>query len=346
MERKLAIGLVYNLKKPPDEGVPIDAYAEFESTETVDLITSSLRSIGHQVHLIPFEGPSILADLQHSSVDLVFNIAEGVHGGRNREAIIPALLELLGKPYTGSDPTTLGLTLDKSLTKDVVSAQGICVPKGRSFFYPTEQEIDDLLNALKTFPMVAKPQWEGSSKGISTTSLVMDRAQLCAEIQRINTLYDQPALVEEFLPGREFSVGLVGNGDDVQVFPVLEVVYPEKALTDFVYSYEVKSANRETLLCPAPIEDGLSSKLRELALHAFTVLGCRDCARVDFRLDKAGEPRFLEINPLPGLSKDSLYPLQAKAAGVTYPQLLEKIVNSALKRKINKREATHSGELA
>lgn len=345
MERKLAIGLVYNLKKPPDDGIPIDAYAEFESAETVDLIANSLQSMGYHVRLIPFEGPSILAELQSAPVDLVFNIAEGLSGGRNRESIIPALLELLGKPYTGSDPTTLGVTLDKSLTKEVVAAQGIPVARGRSFFQPSAEEIDNLVSELKTFPLVVKPRWEGSSKGISATSLVKNRAELSAEIERINQLYDQPALVEEFLPGREFSVGLIGNGSDLQVFPVLEVVYAEKPLTDFVYSYEVKSGNRETLVCPAPIGDRLSDRLSRLAQQAFTVLGCRDWARVDFRLDGAGEPRFLEINPLPGLSKDSLYPLQARAAGVSYPELLEKIVNSALQRQNNKREATGSGKL-
>lgn len=346
MNRKLAIGLVYNLKKPPDEDIPIDAYAEFESVETVDFISSALQSLGYVVEPIPFQGPSILNMLQNSAVDLFLNIAEGLSGNRNREALVPAMLELLGKPYTGSDPTTLGITLDKVLTKDVVTAYGIPVPKGRSLFNPSSQEQFQLLQDFPCFPLVVKPQWEGSSKGITETSLVKDSAALWVEIQRINTIYEQPALVEEFLPGREFSVGVVGFGNQLQVLPILEVVYPEKSLTDFVYSYEVKSGNKETLVCPATVEPSLAQQLRELTEKVCTVLNCRDFARVDFRLDHQGAPRFLEVNPLPGLSRDSLYPRQAYAAGMTYPELLDTIILSAMERHSKKSEAKSSGELA
>lgn len=346
MQRKLAIGLVYNLKKPPDDDVPIDAFAEFESTDTVQFIADSLRSAGYQVELLPYEGPAILTVLQNSTVDLFFNIAEGLSGGRNREALIPAVLEVLGKPYTGSDPTTLGITLDKALTKNIVQAHGLPVPLGRSFFDPTDQALLDFVEMAHGFPVVAKPQWEGSSKGIAGTSLAKNFAALKAEVARINQVYNQPALVEEFLPGREFSVGLVGNGGKVRIFPVLEVVYHEAALEDFVYSYEVKSGNKETLVCPAQVDLELAENLAELARQAFIALNCRDSSRVDFRLDRAGNPRFLEINPLPGLSKDSLYPLQARACGMSYPQLLESIVLSALERHSKKREAKNSGELA
>ncbi|NLA58906.1 MAG: ATP-grasp domain-containing protein [Firmicutes bacterium] len=324
----LRVGLTYNLKTdcPPEMRTSEDAGAEYESQETVEDIAQALEELGHQVILLPYNEmlPRQLAEVR---VDIVFNIAEGWFG-RNRESLVPALLEFYNVPYTGSDPLTLGLTLDKALCKQVVNAAGVPTADGIVVTNP----VDDRLAQLE-YPVFIKPNAEGSSKGVRSWSKADDPLELREKLTWVLETYRQPVLVEEFLPGREFTVALIGNGTP-RVLPVMEVLPGDQCPQDagFIYSFEVKSGNLERFSCPAAVDSQLLEKIQEMALQVFTAVGCRDIGRIDIRLDREGNPRFLEINPLPGLSRVSLLPLQAQAAGMSFAELIEAILSAAISR--------------
>lgn len=351
----LIVGLAYNLKRhcPDAGGMVEDAAAEYESEETVAGIAGAIEDLGHQVVHLPYR-PSFPQDVLKARPDIVFNIAEGWQG-RNREALIPAILEFYHIPYTGSDPLTLAATLDKAVAKMMVAAAGIRTPAFLKVESPVQCQ-----KAHVRYPVFVKPCCEGSSKGIRFSSLARNRRELLEKVAWVTHTYGQAALVEEFLPGREFTVGIIGN-EELTVLPIMEVVPgPELATggeqlftggeedsasgagesalastgagTEFIYSYEVKSGNLERFLCPAPLEPGLEAAIRHLAVRAYRVLECRDLARVDIRLDKTGRPNFLEVNPLPGLSAVSLFPLQARAAGMSFRDLVGGILDASLRR--------------
>ncbi len=324
------VGLAYNLKKdcPRSDTEVEDADAEFEEQVTVDRIAKALRAGGHRVVKIPYR-PGLLSRLQRLNVDIVFNIAEGWEG-RCREAIVPAVLDSLGIPYTGSDPLTLAVCLDKAVTKAIVSASGIPTPwcaKVNSM-----DELENLGTDSLTYPLFVKPAYEGSSKGVRGSSKVVDYQGLRDMVSWITTAYMQPALIEAFLPGREFTVGIVGNRD-ITVFPIMEVrPMVETQPESFVYCYDTKHNNMEEFLCPAPVTDELADAILDVAVKSYRALECRDLARVDVRLDGAGVPNFLEINPLPGLSTVSLFPVTAMASGLSFEDLIEKILEVAATR--------------
>ncbi|MFZ5924929.1 MAG: D-alanine--D-alanine ligase family protein, partial [Bacillota bacterium] len=327
MTMGFVVGLAYNLKKdcPRSEMVVEDADAEFEEQATVDRIVKALRAAGHRVVRMPY-GPGLLSRLQRDHVDIVFNIAEG-WDGRCREAIVPAILESLGVPYTGSDPLTLAVCLDKAVTKAIVSSYGVPTPRSVKV-----ETADELHKVDLDFPLFVKPAYEGSSKGVRSSSKVIDREELARMVSWITGSYRQPALVEEFLPGREFTVGILGN-NDLETLPIMEVrPVADIAPESFVYCYNTKHDNMERFLCPAPVSDDLAEKIRDVAVRAYRVLECRDLARVDVRLDRAGNPNFLEINPLPGLSTASLYPIAAMAAGLSFEDLVLRILEVAASR--------------
>jgi D-alanine-D-alanine ligase len=328
MTMGFVVGLAYNLKKdcPRSEILVEDADAEFEEQATVDRIAKALRAAGHRVVMMPY-GPGLLSKLQRDHVDIVFNIAEG-WDGRCREAIVPAILESLGIPYTGSDPLTLAVCLDKAVTKAIVSSYGVPTPKAVKI----ESAADLPEYVDEEFPLFVKPAYEGSSKGVRHSSKVNTREELVDMVNWITGTYRQPALVEEFLPGREFTVGILGNRQ-LETFPIMEVrpsleIEPES----FVYCYDTKHNNLEKFLCPAPISDELAGRILDVAIRSFRVLECRDLARVDVRLDGAGNPHFLEINPLPGLSTVSLFPIVAMAGGVSFEDLVRRILETAATR--------------
>ncbi|MEA4882631.1 MAG: ATP-grasp domain-containing protein [Clostridia bacterium] len=325
------VGITFNLKKDfphasEGGGHAPDLAAECEEEETVDTLASSLSRLAEKVMLFPHK-PDLLERLDEARPDIVFNIAEGWMG-RNRESLIPALLELLEIPFTGSDALTLGIALDKAMAKRVAATAGIRTP--RSIKVNSAQGLDQI---DLPFPVFVKPNSEGSSKGIRDSSKVWSIEELQEKIQWILSTYHQPALVEEFLPGREFTAGIIGNGRP-HVLPIMEVCPGDRDAADhkFVYSYETKSENLERFRVPAPIPEELVQEISDMAVGVFEVLECRDVARVDFRLNSAGQPCFLEINPLPGLSKVSLLPLQAKAAGMNFDDLVSWILRSAWSR--------------
>jgi len=335
----LTVGLAYNLKThcPWGRGDVEDEAADYDDPRTVGEIAEALETAGHEVVHLPYDA-GLFAALERSRPDIVFNLAEG-WGDRNRESIVPAMLEYLGVPYTGSDPLTLGATLDKYWAKSLAAQAGI--PTARAFKVNPGQAVPGDLDGL-SFPLFVKPNAEGSSKGIRFSSKVMSRQELEMMVKWVHETYREPALVEEYLPGREYSVGLLGNGHRLRTLPIVAVRPSEKvprvALGDdpaneFIYSYEVKHLNLEAAECPAVIPEALDRRIVELARRVFFTFECRDVARVDFKLGPDGEPYFLEVNPLPSLSREeSFLALEGRAAGLGYSELILAILDEALIR--------------
>lgn len=327
----MRIGIAFDLKKDYEGlvGGPDDRLEEYDSTATVDALAAALRERGHEARLCG-SGRRFVENVLRDPPDLVFNIAEGF-GTRSREAHVPAVCEMLKIPFTHSDPLTLAVTLDKAMAKRLAASMGVATPK----FAVVERasEAEDLPLA---FPLIAKPLFEGSSMGIRRHSRVTDVAALKREIERLRRDYDQPALVEEFCSGPEFTVGVIGNGDRARVIGVMEIV-PKLAKPDeFVYSLEVKRdwENEVEYHVPPKRESKVTRDVGALALAAYRALGCRDISRVDVRLTHTGEPRFLEVNPLPGLNPNTgdLCILSARS-GLPYGELVAQIVENARARQ-------------
>ena len=288
-------------------------------------------ALGHEVELLGDGEPVIRRLLDGPRPDLVFNLAEGRGVGRCREARMPAVLEMLGIPYTGSDPLTLSVALDKDCAKQLVRAHGVPTPEWALVNPDDLTTIASRLSHLAP-PCIVKPALEGSSKGILACSLVHSREELLPTIERLAEAYHQPILVEEFIAGDELTVGIVGNRPP-EVLGIMRVV-PQQATENFVYSLEVKR-DWERLVryeCPARLSPEDTQAVNEAALRAWHALGCRDLGRIDFRL-RNHVPYFLEANPLPGLSpKYSDLILLARALAIEYPELIGRIVQAALDR--------------
>jgi D-alanine-D-alanine ligase len=326
----LTVGLMFNLGKydQPEEGEPPDANAELDSEQTVMAVARALSSAGHEVVWI--EGnEEAFGKLQQLRPDVVFNMCEGLRGA-SRESHIPAMLEMLGIPYTGSGIMALALSLDKVAAKKLFAYHGVPTPAFRTI--EPGEPID--WTGLR-FPLFVKPACEGSSKGITHRSRVENPSDLIDQVTHIHELYHQAALVEEFISGREFTVGIVGNESPV-VFPIMEINFtPVPQEHGAVYSYQFKQQwdADEYYLCPAPVDSLLEALLKQTALAAFRALGCADVGRVDIRLDENSSPYVLEVNPLPGLSPGfSDLCRQAEKAGWTYEELVNGVLNAAMAR--------------
>jgi D-alanine-D-alanine ligase len=301
------IGLTFNLKPPGATG---DRFEEFDSVETIEALEGALRANGHDPVRLGW-GAELLDALQRTKVDGVFNIAEGI-GGRGRESQVPAVLEMLGVPCSGSDPLAIGITLDKALAKLVAKAHGI----------PTAAWGVGGRGSAAGFPLFVKPSCEGSSMGITARSLCHTQAELDEAIARVSRY--GPVLVEEFLPGDEYTVGIV----DGEVIAAMQVV-PRTQQKDFVYSIEVKR-DYERLVEYKLVDD---ADVKQLALAVWRALELRDVARVDVRRDRNGVANFVEVNPLPGVHpKNSDLVILAKAAGWTYERLIGAVIASAERR--------------
>jgi D-alanine-D-alanine ligase len=326
---KLRVGITYNLKKDflHQENQPVDLFEEFDIEETIDAIRDVLIRDGHEV--MKLGGDTGLIDrLKATSIDIVFNIAEGLRG-RNREAHIPALLEFLNIPYTGSDPLTLSLTLDKAMAKRVVVSAGVPTPRFKKVV-----KIEELKQINLSYPLFVKLSDEGSSKGVRLDSRVSDAQSLEEKVKWLLVNYGPPILVEEFVKGPEFTVGVLGN-EHPSVLGVMLIEIKGKPMEEAIYSLEIKREWEEKVAyhCPPPIDPELQKRIEEVALQAYRVLDCRDVSRVDIRVGEDGVPYFLEINPLPGLSP--VYgdlPIMAKGMGWSYDQLVRTIFHHALKR--------------
>ncbi len=304
---------------------------EFDSPETIQAMAGALESLGHEVELLGEGEPMLRRLLSAPRPDLVWNIAEGTPGGRCREARVPAVLEMLDIPYTGSDPLTLAATLDKDCAKRLISQSGLATPPWVLFDGDWEASQSQL--AALRFPVFVKPAFEGSSKGILSNSIVHDLAQLRAALLQLGEVYRQPVLVEEFIEGDELTVGLVGN-QPPEVIGIMRVLPRTTGPTPFVYSLEVKRDFQRQVRyeCPARVSPRDTEAVRHAALGCWQALGCRDVARVDFRL-RDGVPYFLEANPLPGLSPISGdLVLLSGSMGIEYPELIARILQAALER--------------
>jgi D-alanine-D-alanine ligase len=322
------IGLTYDLRDDyADSGLPPEALAEFDSRATIDALADAITTAGHVVDRIGNARALCMRLVAGGRWDLVFNIAEGLHG-RAREAQVPALLELYDIPYTASDPLVCALTLDKGLAKRVVRDAGLNTPA-----FATVLSGADLAALGLNYPLFAKPLAEGTGKGIDRQSCITDSRQLTRVCRALLARYRQPVLVEEFLPGREFTVGILGTGKAARVIGTLEIICnnPE---ADAIYSYEMKERCEEFITYRPPARSGLIDDVELLALNAHRALECRDVSRVDIRIDAAGLPSFIEINPLPGLHPShSDLPMIATSVGMSYVTLIGSIVDSAVKRQ-------------
>jgi len=326
---KRRVGLIFNLKRTkPTAGGAEDSEAEYDSPETVNAIAEAIASWEHEVVMIEATAPG-LAKLGDANLDVAFNMAEGVRG-RSRESLVPALLELYGVPYTGSDAATMAVALDKGLAKRVVREAGVATAP-----FVLMTSVDTPVPPELTWPMIIKPVAEGSSKGVLGPSVVRDLEGLREAVSRCIDRYRQPALVEQFLSGREFTVAVLGNPGET--LPPMEIVFNAEAGPDPVYSFDHKLAfhGAVSYQCPARVSEEMEAELRQVALDSYTALGCRDVARIDIRLDHAGRACFIECNPLPGLTPGwSDLCLIADASGLPYRELIGRILEPALERAV------------
>jgi D-alanine-D-alanine ligase len=330
----MRIGITYDLKSAvADNGQPDDFQEEFDSPATIDAIAGVLAGRGHHVEQLG-DGRELLERLLAHPPDFVFNLAEGQGIGRCREARVPAVLEMLGIPYSGSDPLTLAATLDKDCAKRLVQSAGVAVPRGLVISPSNTEWQLALERAAIPFPVIVKPAWEGSSKGIRNRCVVDRRQDLGPVLASLGRDHQQPILVEEFIDGDELTVGMVGN-DSPRIIGIMRVL-PREAAGRFVYSLEIKRdfLRQVRYECPPPLPADTLQSVTAAALGAYQVLGCRDVSRVDFRL-RQGVPYFLEVNPLPGLNPEtSDLVILARLAGWSYDDLVGSILQAALDRHL------------
>lgn len=336
------IALTFNLKDDttvvssvdePPSGTD-DLYAEWDDIHTIQSVQTALAR-EHQVSLVE-ANLEAFDSLRRLQPDLVFNMAEGLLGA-SREAQLPAIFDMLGLAYTGSDPVTLGICLDKRRTKEILAYHGVATPR-----FTTVTCMDQVPSRLR-YPLMVKPILEGSSKGVPDASLVYNRKALIRQVEKVLDVYRQPALIEEFLPGREFTVAVLGNDPNLRILPIVEINFDAlPAGVNPIYSYEAKwiwdreEQPLQIFTCPACLDAPLQQSIEDLCQRAFTVLGCRDWCRIDVRLDSRGIPHIIELNPLPGIlprpEQNSCFPKAARAAGLSYDDLILSVVDAATER--------------
>ena len=339
------VALVCNLIRPEMlRGTRLDSVAELDTEETLLAVEAALREGGHEVRRVEADA-NVASRLRGAPTDIVFNIAEGVSGergvggGESRESLVPAVCELLDLPYTGSGVLATALCLDKPRTKQILAWGGIPTPAFQVF-----ERHDEPLHTALRFPLIAKLAREGSSMGLSAESIVDTVPALRRLLERLLDGYRQPVMVEEFIEGREFTVGVLGNSRP-EVLPVIEVVFdeprginlfdPDEPLRAMVHATGAAlppQGGGHWSLCPAPIDEALAGRIAELARRAFHALGCRDWCRIDFRMDVRDKLYVLELNPIAGIDPSYLLPRAAAAAGLSYAALVNRILDEALAR--------------
>ena len=330
----MRIGFTFNVKPGVASPDLDDRYAEWEDEETIAGVAAALARAGEVIRLeasdeLPFR-------LREARPDIVFNMAEGLYGP-NRESHVPAICEFWSIPYTGSDPLTLALCLDKGRTKEILSHHGI--PTARFTVVGGPEELD----GFAAWPAIVKPLHEGSSMGITRASYCRSRAEVRRAIEGVVARYRQPALVEGYLGGREFTCAILGNGNDARALPIIEINFaalPPDALP--IYSYEAKwiwdrpEEPLDIFRCPADVDAELAAAVERTSLAAYRLLRCRDWARIDLRCDDRGVPHVLEVNPLPGIHPDpamhSCLPKAARAAGLDYSEMILSVLRAGAAR--------------
>lgn len=323
----MIIGLTYDLRIDyENSGCNEEDIAEFDSEETISLLEKAIQSLGYKTDRIG-NARSLSSRLAAGEKwDLVFNIAEGLTG-RCRESHVPAILEVYNIGYTFSDPLVCAITLDKGFAKRIVRDAGLPTAK-----FKVVESLEDIDHTVFEYPLFAKPIAEGTGKGINHNSRIESKEQLTQTCAYLLERFAQPVLVEEFLPGRELTVGVLGNGDDAYVLGIMEIEIPQDKKSA-IYSYIAKEQCEKLVNYLPYRKSSLHRQLGQLALKSYKALQCRDAARVDFRCDRKGTPCFLEINPLPGLHPThSDLPMIATQEGMMYEELLGQIITNALKR--------------
>jgi D-alanine-D-alanine ligase len=322
--RSLRVGITYDLREAwLEAGYSEIETAEFDRADTIDSIYDALSRLGYRVDRIGHLQQLAMRLVDGGRWDIVFNICEGMHG-LGREAQVPALLDAYQIPYVFSDPLVCALALHKGMTKDVVRASGVATPD-----FAVVQEPGQLRNLRLPYPLFAKPVAEGTGKGVSSESKINNAAELRSVCRRLLAEHKQPVLVERFLPGREFTVGILGTGRKALAIGTMEIALLPEADAE-VYSYRNKENCEELVEYRMLEEDKLRTRVESLALRAWRALGCRDAGRSDVRLDETGEPHFIEVNPLAGLHPEhSDLPIMAAKAGIDYVDLIGGIMNSA-----------------
>lgn len=321
--------LIYDEKSAGGVGPWVEA--EYESAETIEALLSAIEAHCERAVPVAF-GPSLVAELEREEPDLAFNIAEGLEGPC-RESIVPAILEHMGIPYTGSDGVTLGVSLNKALTKHLAAGAGIRTPAFR--LAGCAEEAERAAGDLE-FPVLVKPNFGGSSVGIDPQSIVEHPADLVGVVADESARYNQPCLIEGFVRGVDVTVGLLGNGE-VESFPPGYII-----AAGGLYSARVKQMHDREIVCPCRLPAGLEEELVDWSRTIYGLIGCRDFARVDYMVDDRGRAYFLEVNPLPGLSPYyGIYPVLAEAAGYDHTALIGRIMELALARPRYTRSMTH-----
>ena len=331
------VALAFNLARPDlVDGRPLDVVAELDTEPTIAALVAALETGGHEVVRVEAD-ENLWANLQAARPDVVFNVAEGI-GGESRESVVPAICEHLGIPYTGSTVLTTALCLDKARTKEILVQYALDTPPWRVVSEPRAPVM-----GLR-FPLIVKLLHEGSSMGLAPESVVDDGEALRDRIAYAVATYRQPVLVEEFIEGREFTVGLVGN-DEPALLPIVETVFPHPrgvnlfdpdppllAMVAGRYLVAPPARPVHRAVCPALLDEELAERVRDTALRAFRALGCRDWCRIDMRLGSDGRLYVLELNPIAGLDPSYLLPRAAAAAGWSYPRLINAILDACLAR--------------
>ena len=324
----MRVGLTYDLKTDYEfkKDDPPDANAEFDHPLTIGVIAKALTSGGYKVKKIGNVN-SLIENIGKLDVDIVFNISEGI-SGRNRESQVPMLLEMAGIPFVGADGLSLAISLDKIMAKKIFFADGIPTP--RFFEVKPGDKVDDL-DHMK-FPLFVKPRFEGSSKGLSESSRVENLDGLKKQVEFVTSTYKQPALIEEFIRGEEFTVAVLGN-ENPEALPVVQIKIDGKLdLKDKFYTFGHIKDDSVEYVCPAPISDALTKKLKELAIKTYKAIECRDFGRIDFRVDEKGHLYVLEINPLPSLSTEDVFNIIAKHLKMSYDEMICLIFEQAVRR--------------
>jgi len=339
----MKIAIVYNARPTEYErnDPQLEKHIEGDEWKTIEAIGEAVIQNGHSVRYFVI-GPEIYEQLKKSKnqIDLLFNLSEGIGTGADRESHIPLICEILSIPYTGPSPLSSALILNKSRAKEIWRANGVRTALSQLF-----ESADTVLVKTLSFPLIVKPNNEGSGIGIKSNSIVKNRSELKAAVGKIIEEYHQPALVEAFLPGREFTVAISGCGAKAKTLPIVEInfeAFPKDAPpidsyeAKFVYGATGLSEMTKTEFCPAIIDKKLEIQINTLALAAYTSIGCRDFGRVDIRLDAHNIPYVMEINHPPGLMSDpnesSFFTIAGRAGGLTFKQLIGTILNSATSR--------------
>ena len=322
----MKVGVTYDLRDDYlARGFKLEECAEFDSKFTIDSIVSELESLGYETERIGTAQSLVSMLAQGKRWDMVFNIAEGLYG-TGREALVPALLDDYKIPYTFSDPAALCVSLDKALAKRVVRDAGVPTPD-----FAVARDADDLKQVSLPFPLFAKPLTEGTGKGIGPQSKINSSRELEEVGSRLLSLFQQPVLLEAFLPGREYTVGIVGTGKRARTVGIIEIFLGNQAEPD-AYTY-INKEQYETKVTYKPVRGQEARQALDVALAAYNVLGCRDAGRVDLREDAQGTPCFIEVNPLAGLNPvRSDLPILCSFFNMSYHDLMAAIMESAMER--------------